>query len=90
MNLTFDNYDISAIYFSMFWYKLPFSRLPDDILYLILSFMKREYFITKLQAHWKGFRIRKLITRFLCLRYIQEFRDFNPTASIYLSRCRWL
>lgn len=88
MNFIFDHNKISGIH--MFRYKLPFSILPDDILCLILSFVKREKNATKIQAFWKGFRTRKHVTRFLCLRYLQEFRHYNPTLSVYLSRCRSL
>ena len=86
------NEEVSVAFIKMCWKKLPFSKLPDDVLKLIVNLIKKKYFIIKLQACWRGFRIRKLMTRFICLRYLQEFRDWNPTAIVYLSRCRssWL
>lgn len=90
MNRIRNEEEVSVMFFKVCWKKLPFSKLPDDVLQLIVNWIKKKYFIIKLQARWRGFRIRKLMTRFMYLRYLQGFRDWNPTATVYLSRCRSL
>lgn len=66
--------------------------LPDDLVRLILA-LRREAMVTsasarRIQANWRRYRITTLLERFRMLRYLLQFREWNPSASIFLNRTR--
>ena len=64
--------------------------LPPELHRLI--FWWRQWLIlfavTRIQASWRTYRIRLLLTRFRTLRYLFDFRAFNPSAAVFLQRTR--
>ena len=71
---------------------MNFYDLPDDIKNLIMYFRKiktaSKKATTYIQAHWFGYKTRVLIGRFRMLKYLKEFREFNPSLKIFLLRCK--
>tara|TARA_Y100000389_G_scaffold83770_3_gene80394 strand:+ start:2326 stop:2577 length:252 start_codon:yes stop_codon:yes gene_type:complete len=69
------------IYFIIF-YKMKWDELPDDIIKYIMFFRKFKTSgfkaSTKIQSLWKCHRTRLLIGRYKMLRYLKEFRIWNP------------
>ena len=64
--------------------------LPEDVRRLILAWRARLMVraIVQIQSHWRTHRVRALLKRFVALRYLQTFREWNPSASIFLRRTR--
>ena len=64
--------------------------LPDDIINIIFNYRKmltcQEPIIIKIQSIWKSYRTRILIQRFKMLRYLKEFRVWNPNIQTFLLR----
>jgi hypothetical protein len=71
---------------------MNFHDLPDDIISLIMFFRKIKTAAKKateyIQAHWFGYRTRVLLGRFKMLKYLKEFREFNPSLKIFLIKSR--
>jgi hypothetical protein len=63
---------------------LPY--LPFEIWWIILRINVCNRAATILQSAWRGFRLRRVLNRFKCLRFLQAFREWNPNAQIYLTR----
>lgn len=67
-------------------------RLPTDVILLILGLHGRrvrdDVTTRRLQSVWRGYRVRVLLGRFRMLRYLQEFRVWNPSASTFLRRAQ--
>jgi hypothetical protein len=65
--------------------------LPPELRLLIFRFlnhtMRREAAVL-LQACWRRYRARVLIGRYAVLRYLREFRRWNPRLSDFLARAR--
>lgn len=67
--------------------------MPDDVRGLIFAW--RTYLCVRairasirVQTHWRKYRVRMLLKRFLALRYMHTFREWNPTATAFLMRTR--
>ena len=65
--------------------------LPTDIRLLIFRFlnhtMRREAAVA-IQASWRRYRAYVLVKRYIMLRYLREFRRWNPRLSVFLERAR--
>ncbi len=66
--------------------------LPDDIIKIILNF-RREITCGNnaakfIQKKWNKYRNRVLIGRFNMLKYLKDFREWNPTLEEFLSRSK--
>ena len=64
--------------------------LPDEIRDLVFAWRTQLFLnaIVSIQAHWRRYRVRVLLKRFVLLRYLHEFRDWNPSATVFLRRTR--
>ena len=71
---------------------MKFDNLPYDIIKLIFYFRKHLTASNKaskyIQSHWIGYRIRILLARFKMLKYLKEFREFNPSIKQFLLRSK--
>lgn len=69
-----------------------FYDLPDDIISLIMFFRKIKTTAKKatsyIQAHWFCYRTRVFLGRFKMLKYLKEFREFNPSLKFFLIKSR--
>lgn len=65
----------------------PPPAIPFDIWLLIYQMRARDRNAVVIQSAWRGHRLRTLMTRFKCLRFLKTFREWNPTAEVYLKRC---
>ena len=71
---------------------MNWDNLPDDIIRMILNF-RREITCGNtaaryIQNKWKKYKTLVLIGRFRMLRYLKDFRQWNPTLHEFLSRSR--
>ena len=66
--------------------------LPDDIIKLILKFRKLNTCgnncARKIQSIWRCYKTRVLIGRFRLLKYLRDFRQFNPNIQEFVLRSR--
>lgn len=62
--------------------------LPWELRVRIAAMARRERAAIAVQRTWSGYRTRVLMGRFRMLRYLREFRTWNPTLSAFLSRAR--
>jgi hypothetical protein len=66
--------------------------LPDDIIKIILNFRREITCGNKaakfIQKKWNKYRNRVLIGRFNMLKYLKDFREWNPTLEEFLSRSK--
>jgi len=64
--------------------------LPNEIIEIIMYDRKIKtcgYSATcKIQSIWRMYKIRLLIRRFISLRYLQEFRIWNPNIRQFITR----
>jgi hypothetical protein len=71
---------------------MTWDNLPEDIINYIMSFRKIKTSgykaSTKIQCMWKCYRTRVLIGRYKMLRYLKEFRIWNPSIQDFLLRSR--
>ena len=71
---------------------MNWDNLPDDLVRYIFFLRKLLMFnhpaATKIQSVWNCYRIRVLIGRFHMLRYLKDFRKWNPTINEFLKRSR--
>ena len=71
---------------------MNWDNLSDDIINIILKY--RKYFTCSVNASifiqkmWKSYKIKVLMKRYLMLRYIKDFRIWNPSANEYILRTR--
>ncbi len=64
--------------------------MPSDLILHILR-MRAQMLAdvaSRIQRAWRGYRTRMLIGRFRRLRYLHDFREWNPTAYHFLCRAR--
>lgn len=71
---------------------MNWDSMPDDIIRIILI-LRREITcgnnaVKYIQQKWNKYRTRILIGRFNMLRYLKDFREWNPTLQEFLSRSR--
>ena len=66
--------------------------LPDDIVKIILNYRKlltcQIPASIKIQSKWRCYKTRVLIGRFKMLRYLKDFRYWNPTIYEFLIKSR--
>lgn len=67
----------------MYW-----NKLPNELIKKILNCRKILTCVNKIISIWKCYKIRVLIGRFKMLRYLKDFRLFNPNIKIFLLRSR--
>jgi len=71
---------------------MEWDDLPDEIINYIMNFRKLKTSgykaSTKIQSHWKCYRTRVLLGRFKMLRYLKDFRQWNPNIQEFLLRSR--
>ena len=71
---------------------MNWDNLPDDIIRKIL-YIRREITcgngaVRLIQKQWYKYRTKVLIGRFHMLRYLKDFRMWNPTIEEFLSRSK--
>jgi len=75
------------LYNNMNW-----DSLPDDIIRIILNFRREITCGNKaakyIQNKWNKYKIKILTGRFHMLKYLKDFREWNPTLEHFLSRSR--
>ena len=79
--------------FRKYWSNnINWDSLPDDIIKIILNFRREitcgNQVVKYIQDKWKKYRIHILIGRFHMLKYLKDFREWNPTLEEFLSRSR--
>ena len=71
---------------------MKWDNLPDDIIIIILKY--RRYLTCSnfasliIQKNWRRYKIKILIERFKFLRYIKDFRFWNPTITEFIIRSK--
>jgi hypothetical protein len=65
-------------------------QLPAELTLLVLRFRARLLagHARRIQTAWRGYRARVLLGRFRMLRYLRDFREWNPSAPNFLRRAR--
>ena len=69
------------------WEALP-TELAVHVFKIRNQLIQSERSAQFIQSRWKGYRTRVLIGRFHMLKYLQVFREFNPSLVIFLCRAR--
>ena len=71
---------------------MMWDNLPHEIIEYILYYRK---IITcqipaaiKIQSIWKCYKTKILIGRFTMLRYLKDFREWNPSIQYFISRSK--
>ncbi len=71
---------------------MKWDDLPREIQQIILYHRKMltcgHYAANLIIARWKCYKIRVLIGRFKMLRYLKDFRMFNPSLKEFLLRSK--
>ena len=71
---------------------MKWDDLPDDLIRYILIFRKlltcNNPAATKIQSVWLCYRTRILIGRFHMLKYLKDFRKWNPSINEFIKRSR--
>lgn len=71
----------------MVWHALP-NDVARDILRRVCASRRHDRAVVCVQRSWRGYRTRVLVGRFRMLRYLHEFRAWNPTVGQFLHRAR--
>ena len=71
---------------------MNWDSLPDDIIRIILN-LRREITCGNkaakyIQNRWSKYKIKILTGRFHMLKYLKDFREWNPTLEQFLSRSK--
>ena len=71
---------------------MNWDSLPLEIIKIILSFRKiltcDKYAVIKIQSIWRTYKTRVLIGRFKMLRYLKDFRVWNPNLNEFIIRSK--
>ena len=71
---------------------MKWDNIPDDVIKIILYHRKivtcGKECVNKIIATWKCYKTRVLIGRFKMLRYLRDFRLFNPSIKIFLLKSK--
>ena len=66
--------------------------LPEELILLILDWRRELTMLPRAAAQilktWHGYRTRVLLGRFRMLRYLHDFRTWNPSAASFLRRAK--
>ena len=67
-------------------------NLPDDIIKIIFKYRRlltsENKIVTLIQKNWRKYRIKVLFGRFFMLRYLKDFREWNPDIITFLSKSK--
>ena len=63
--------------------------LPEDLIHLILYWHNKclEKSALTIQKCWTAYKVRSILKIFKELRYLQEFRFWNPSFNTYSLKC---
>ena len=72
---------------------MNWDSLPRELIDIIMDYRRLETCgynkkARKIQSTWRCFRTRILVGRFIMLRYLQDFRIWNPTMYEFISRSK--
>ncbi len=71
---------------------MNWDKLPLEIIHKILKIRKfltcSNQCASIIQKNWKRYRIMVLIGRFQLLKYLKDFRDWNPSIQEFLIRSK--
>ena len=71
---------------------MNWDSLPVELIKIILSFRKNltcdKYSAIKIQSLWRTYKIRVLVGRFKMLRYLKDFRVWNPNLNEFITRSK--
>ena len=69
---------------------VAWSTLPDELGLLILDFVlrARHEAAVRIQASFRLYRTRVLMGRYSMLRYLKDFREWNPSLRHFLMHSR--
>lgn len=64
--------------------------MPDEIRSMVFAWRTELYVraIVCIQTRWRTYRVCMLLKRFVALRYLHTFREWNPSAIVFLERTR--
>ena len=66
--------------------------LPKEITQLIMFYRKqiisRNMKIIKIQSLWRCYKIKILVKRFKMLRYLKDFKIWNPNINEFIIRSK--
>ena len=66
--------------------------LPDDVIQLVVAHvrarLRRGRAALRIQTNFRMYRIKTLMVRFRMLRHLLQFRQFNPSATVFISRAK--
>ena len=60
--------------------------MNNDLIEVILEWRKYILASIIIQKIWRSYRIKVLIGRFHLLRYLKDFRSWNPSVTVFLNR----
>ena len=71
---------------------MKWDNLPNELINKILSY-RRNLILTKIssikiQSIWRMYRTKVLIGRFKMLKYLKEFKKWNPSINIFIKRSK--
>ena len=69
------------------WDALP-AELRAEVFMWRRRLMLPQRSAVRIQAQWRQYRTRVLLGRFRMLRYLHEFRQWNPSAQTFIARAR--
>ena len=71
---------------------MNWDKLPNELIKKILNYRKiltcGYVYVNKIISIWKCYKIRVLIGRFKMLRYLKDFRLFNPNIKVFLLKSK--
>ena len=71
---------------------MNWDNLPDEIINIIMYFRKLsscgDKASTYIQSKWRLYKTKVLIGRFRLLRYLKDFRIWNPTIQDFITKSK--